>query len=204
MSRPPATPEQREDRRRQIRRAAYELFSEGGHAAVTARSVAERAGVSPGHIYNYFDSLSDLMRSLWSQPAAAFGRQLVAAAEAEPDPLARIHTLLETLATYLDANPDMLRGAYLFVRNATMPAADVQPLEDVTFHRLLRDAVAEGQATGVIREGDPDHLAQLLWSGLHGAVGLPVNVDRFALAPAADITPQMIELLMAWVEAPVG
>ena len=201
MSRPRATPEQREDRRRQIRQAALELFRDGGHAAVTVRSVAERAGVSTGHIYNYYDGLPDLMRSLWSEPAAKFGRHLVDVAGAETDPLRRVRTLLDELATYLTTYPDVLRGAYLFVRSASMPPADVQPLTDVTFHLLLRTAVAEGQDLGTIRAGDPDHVAQLLWSGLHGSLGLPVNVDRFALQPGAEMAPSMIDLLMEWLQA---
>lgn len=199
MSRPRATPEEREDRRREIRRAAFEIFRDGGHEAVTVRSVAERAGVSTGHIYNYFDNLSALMRSLWAEPAAKFGRHLVDVAESEPDPLARIRALLDEMSSYLDANPDMMRGAYLFVRTAAMPPADVQPLEDVTFHQLLRAAVAEGQAEATVRAGDPDQLAQLLWSGLHGALALPVNIDRFALAPATEVAPAMIDLLMEWL-----
>ena len=199
MSRPPVTPEQREDRRRTIRRAAFELFQEGGHAAITARTVAERAGVSPGLIYNYFDGLSDLMRSLWSEPAARFGRQLIALSESEPDPLLRVRLLLDAFADYLLENPDVLRGAYLFVRSVSMPPPDVQPLSDVTFHRLLSAAIAEGQAAGTIRAGEPDHHAQLLWSGLHGALALPTNVDRFALEPAAEVAPPMIDLLMEWL-----
>lgn len=199
VSRPRATPEQRDDRRRLLRRAAYELYREGGHQAVTARSVAERAGVSPGSIYNYFDGLSDLMRSLWMEPAAKFGRHLVAVADEEPDPVARVRALLGEFARYLESNPDVLRGAYLFVRSESMPPPDVQPLDDVTFHRLLHAAIVEGQEAGTIRSGHPDHLAQLLWSGLHGALGLPVNVDRFALEPAAEVAPSMIDLLMEWL-----
>ena len=74
MARPTHTPEQKAAIRQQIRSAASALYAQDG-LKVTARRVAEEAGVSVGTIYSYFGSLSDLMQSLWREPL----RRLVAA-----------------------------------------------------------------------------------------------------------------------------
>ena len=70
MPRPALTEEQRRATRRRIRRAASELYAEAGLSRISARAVAERAGVSVGTLYTHFDNLTDLMRSLWRAPVA--------------------------------------------------------------------------------------------------------------------------------------
>ena len=69
MARPAASPEQRDRQRGRIRRAAAEVYAENGLLGVTARAVAQRAGVSTGTIYSYFDGLQGLMRSIESETA---------------------------------------------------------------------------------------------------------------------------------------
>jgi AcrR family transcriptional regulator len=48
-------------RRSQILDAAAEVFAEKGFARATTKEVAERADISEGTIYNYFDSKDDLL-----------------------------------------------------------------------------------------------------------------------------------------------
>ena len=48
-------------RRSQILDAAAEVFAEGGFARATTKEIADRADVSEGTIYNYFDSKEDLL-----------------------------------------------------------------------------------------------------------------------------------------------
>ena len=69
MARPTLTDEQRRATRQKIRKAASELHAELGIANISARGVAERAGVSVGTLYTHFGNLTTLMQSLWRQPA---------------------------------------------------------------------------------------------------------------------------------------
>ena len=85
MGRPAATDAQRDEQRNRIRRAAAELYQEGGTPALSVRAIARRAGVSTGLLYSYFTDLSELLRSLWLRPVAEFGREVDALAAAEPD-----------------------------------------------------------------------------------------------------------------------
>lgn len=201
MARPAATADQREEQRNRIRHAAAELYREGGVSALSVRAVAKRAGVSTGLLYRYFADMSELMRSLWIGPVVEFGHEVEAIAAAEPDPLARIEALLTAYARWVGANPDVHRGVLLFVRpDSTGLPAPVDP-DTLALHRALRTAVADGQATDRIRAGDPTELAQVLWAGMHGALALPVNFDRYAIAPPSDLAPAMIATLLASLEA---
>lgn len=200
MARPVASPEERERQRRRIRRAAAEIYGEDGLLGVTVRAIAKRAGVSTGTIYVYYASLAELMRSLWGEPVARANRELEAIARSHRDPVRRVEALLEAYADFAFANPEVYRGALMFVRPESLPAPEVEPLSRLTFHHLLRTALHEGQASDLICPGDVDDLAQLLWSGVHGTLALPISVDTYALERAEKLVPLMIRNLMEWIE----
>ena len=197
MARPKASPEQREQQRERLRRAAAEVYQEHGLAGITARAVCLRAGVSTGTLYSYFASLEELMQSLWIEPVARLNQQVELALADVADPLEQIRFLLEAYAGFAADSPDVFRGAVLFVRPSSIPAPDPQPPDELPFHRLLRSAVVDGQAAGLIRSGDPTVIAQTLWAGIHGAVGLPVNIDRYAIEPQHVLATAMIDTLFA-------
>jgi len=201
MPRPAATPAQRNLQRARIRRAAAEVHAEKGLLGVSVRAIAVRAGVSTGTIYSYFENLQDLMRSLWAEPVTEANQALETAAREHPKPVERIRALLETYAAFARANPEVYRGALLLVRPESLPKPEVQPLDRLPFHRLLREALCEGQRDGEIRPGDVDEMSQVLWSGLHGAIALPVNLDGYAILSSDALAPAMIDALMRSIEA---
>ena len=201
MARPTATPEQRDRQRALIRRAAAEVYAESGIRGVSVRAIAKRAGVSTGTLYSYFANLQELMRSLWREPVEKVNRHLEEVARRRRAPLRRVRALLEAYADFARAHPDVYRGAFLFVRPDSVPRSEAQPLGEVVFYRLLRDALREGQERGEVRTGDPGEMAQLLWAGVHGAVALPINVEAYRVASAERLVPAMIRTLLRSIEA---
>lgn len=196
MARPPATETQRRQARNSIRRAAAELATEGGATSVTVRKVATRAGVSVGTVYTHFDNLSTLMRSLWTPVIDEADRKLTVVAETHPDPLDRIRAMLHEYATLAGSNEALHRNTLLFVRPADAPAPDTSPAHDLALHRLLTEAILDGQANDMVIDGDPIQLAELMWAGVHGALALPVNADIYELQPARQQVALMIDLLL--------
>ncbi len=196
MPRTAATPEQRERARNRIRKAAAQVVREEGPGAVTVRAIAMRAGVSTGTVYSYFENLADLMRSLWEDPTAEADAHMEAVARAHANPVRRIRALLRAYAEFAHRNEELYRGAFLFVRPTGAPAPVMQPLEEVAFYRLLRTALREGQLAGEVRRGSVDALAQTLWGGVHGALALPHNLDRFDFVPAERLSDEMIRMLV--------
>ncbi len=196
MARPVATEEERADQRRQLRLAASELHREDGPSAVSVRAVAKRAGVSTGLLYSYFANLSDLMRSLWMGPITELGRSLSAVERSEADPILRIRRLLETYVDFTVAHDETHRGLLLWVRPPDSTTDRNDDPDDLMLFASLRRAVDAGQSVGDIRDGDPRVLAQLLWSGVHGALALPINIDTYHLADGPAMATEMIDTLI--------
>lgn len=60
-------PQRAARRRAEILEAARRLFAEHGVAAVTTNRIAAEAGVSPGNLYYWFPSKTELIRSLFAE-----------------------------------------------------------------------------------------------------------------------------------------
>ncbi len=54
----------RESRKKEIMDTALELFSTEGFYSTSISKIAERAGISKGLLYNYFDSKEDLIKTI--------------------------------------------------------------------------------------------------------------------------------------------
>lgn len=136
------------------------------------------------------------MQSLWMQPLESINRRLAELAGSIPDPVARLRALLGAYVEVARSRPELYRGAFLFVRPAAEPAPPKDPPQDAPFPALLAGAILEGQAQGSIRAGDPERLAQIAWSGLHGALALPINFDRIRLAEGPSVADEMADLML--------
>ena len=200
MARPALTEEQRKETRRKIRQAASELFSRNGVSNVSVRAVAEKAGVSTGTIYSYFDNLTELLQSLWKEPLVRLLDELEEIVEKTPDPKRRLRRLLEAYARFATGNHSVYRGAFLYIRPESHDKPVPRDLSQDRLFSMLRDAVADGQKSGDFRKGNPGRIAQTLWAGLHGAVALPTNIDRLAIDPPDRLLRHMIDMQMEWIE----
>ncbi len=200
MPRPVITPEQRRETRERIRSAASSLVRQGNLESITIRAVAKQAGVSVGTIYKYFEDISDLGRSLWQEPVNQLRAQMSDIVNSTDDPAARIHNLLRAYAEFAREKHRVFRGAFLYVRPDSRPIPDQTALEEEPYFQFLTAAITEGQETDAIIDGDPKMLAQLLWAALHGALALPINIERIAFDPPEQIADAMITSIMTMIE----
>lgn len=201
MARPKASPEQRAQVRRSIQQAAAELYRAEGIAAISARAVATKAGVSVGTIYSYFGDLTGLMQSLWTDRIAELEDVFRARAAAHDDPLAQIEALLQAYLEFGIEQAILYKGALMFVRPAAQEPPQQQPLSGFALPVLLREAIVAGQGSGTVIADDPDALTQFLWSGVHGCLALPVNLDRLELRPAKAMADRMVDGLMRAIQS---
>ena len=199
MPRPALTEEQRQETRRRIREAATGLFVERGIGEISARSIAERAGVSVGTLYTHFGNLTELMQSLWKIPVARLLTRMDTIAERHEDPIERLRALLTAYVSFAQEHKAVYRGAFLFVRPESLEKPKRVGVEQNHFHRLFATAIREGQEAGAIRAGDASLLAQFAWSSLHGAIALPMNLDNTAFASAKRLNSQAIDYIMEFL-----
>ena len=200
MPRPALTEEQRQQIRRNIRQAAADLYAENGMANISARQIAQAAGVSVGTLYGYFSNLTELMQSLWKQPVSRLIRDFEAQLAAIEDPYQRLRTFMTSYVEFATGQRQLYRGAFMYVRPESHDKPTPVPLKDDRFFALLHGAVSDAQAQGLIRSGDTQALAQTIWAGLHGAISLPLNLDRLALDPPEVAASRMIDTLLEWLQ----
>lgn len=201
MPRPALTPEQRQKTRRLIQQAAADLFASNGAKDISVRAIADSAGVSVGTIYAHFTNLTELMQSLWKQPAKRLISDLEAVAQSIEHPQQRLRALLETYAKFADEQHAVYRGAFLYVRPESHKQPEPVALSDDRLFSMLQSTISAGQAQGIFINGDASQLTQTLWSAIHGAIALPINIDRLALDKSSARVQDMIELMLSWLEA---
>lgn len=170
--------------RERIRLQAMALYAQGGLEAVSIRAVAQRAGVSPAGIYSYFGNHRALIEALWLDPVLVALSEMDRVAALTLDPVERIDAVLDVYVALAISQPEIYRGAFLHVRPAGTPQPPGRALGELNFHRLLRDAILEGQAAKRILPGDADLMAQTLWAGVHGALALPIHMETWGLTEA--------------------
>jgi AcrR family transcriptional regulator len=77
MSRP-AKQERSERTRRDLLDAAREVFTRRGFAEASMEEIAERAGVTRGPLYHYFDSKQDLFAAVYEEVEEALAAEIAA------------------------------------------------------------------------------------------------------------------------------
>ncbi len=122
--------------------------------------------------------------------------------QTEHDPIERIRRLLQTYVDFTLANDETHRGLLLFVRAPDSTTDARNDPDNLALFASIRRAVEAGQLAGLIRDGDPRMLAQLLWSGVHGALALPINIDTYDLIDGPSVATEMIATLTRSITTP--
>lgn len=182
-------------------RAAGDIVTENGAAALSMREVARRIGYTVGALYLVFENLDDLIVRLNEQTVI----ELRAALERiRGRPQQPAQTLRLLVAAYLGfALVHTARWRLVFEHR--LPEGQKAP-PTYAGHtaaifalvaQLLRDA-------GVVRDaGAANELATALWSGAHGICTLAVS-GKLQLATQASVQRLLDVLLDRFLELPPG
>jgi len=157
------------ERSRKIVDAAYDLLDEAGLEGLTIRAVLTRTGLSRRAFYERFEGKDDLVLAVFEETirkAVRFFSERVATME---NPLQRLRLIVTFIVlgrgiqgeAYTDRRGAALSREHLRLaesRPADLKAA-LQPLIE-----LIEQQLADGMATGVVRQDDPKRLATLLYN----------------------------------------
>jgi TetR/AcrR family transcriptional regulator len=191
--------------RAQLLDAAEEIFARKGYHETTLREIAELAEFSVGSVYSFFANKDDLFLNVFLRRGDEFMPELRALLGADGAPLERLHRLIDFEVGFFRRHPHFGR-LYLRTSSVTSPVAesDVDRALAENFREamaLQAGLIAEGQAAGQLRGGEPEVLARL-FSGMVSAfqamdpavvgetsgAGLPVE-DLHAMVDAAFRAP---------------
>jgi AcrR family transcriptional regulator len=152
--------------------AAERVLVRDGLAGVTVRAVAVEAGVAPMGVYNRFGSKDGLVAAVL---ARGFEGLAAATTEAQdPDPTVRLLDCGRNYRRFALAHPQHYGAMFGAGTAVSAPTPELADRAAAAFTALV-DQVRNGMDRGVLRPGQPQETAQLIWSAVHGAVSLELR-----------------------------
>ena len=108
----PRRPEQfeeiREKSREKILSAALELFANKGYDATSIDSIAKKAGISKGLIYNYFESKKSMLMAIFND-AMKLGEDMVLGQMSIKDTILRKKAIIELTFDMIEKRPEYMK-----------------------------------------------------------------------------------------------
>lgn len=157
--------QQRELRRNQILSAAASVFSVRGVAVAKISDIATEAGLSYGHVYNFFESKEKILLALVQSSQERYTKLLLEARGVSGTALDKLSWLIEQ---YLQKGSTSTNFWIVLQAQATEvlnPEEKAEINQKAQANRdLLADIIRDGQSEGTIVEGDAVELATLLLS----------------------------------------
>lgn len=177
------------DTRAAVLVAAARILREEGPAALTVRRVAERINASTKVIYTRFGGKDGLLDALYLYAFERLGGVLAECLEV-CEPTARLRRMCDAYRHYAMTEPALYNIMFGDLGRAYEAPASSRRAAWRTFH-ALRDTVA-----AVLPEpcaADADRVTRLLWSAMHGVVGLELRDVLGDAATCGAIFEQAID-----------
>jgi len=161
MNRAPKQPRwqrRAEDRPREIRAAALEVFAEKGFAAAKLDEIARRAGVSKGTLYLYFADKEQLFRAVVRDSIAPNVEAITSALAAVDLPFAQvIPALFARFAENIGKIPVGAVAKMVIGESSNFPELARVWHDEIASKAIgaVTALIAKAQARGEVRPGDP-------------------------------------------------
>jgi len=159
--------------RQRLLEAAIELFARKGYAATSVQEIVAACGVTKPVLYYYFGSKEGLFAEIMNEALRRFEATIVGALDAEGGVRGRITRLLDAVFALILDNLELTRLAHAlyFGPRQDGPVFDLEVFHE-RLQRVVRDLVAEGQASGELQGGEPEAVAMALLGALDIAEGI--------------------------------
>ena len=180
--RPDRRAERGDATRARLVRAARELFSERGYAAVATNDVVRRAGATRGAMYHHFSDKRGLFLAVYEQVEREVVDMTAARMASIEDPW---ELLVGGVRTFFDACTDpALRQVTLVDGPAVLGWREWRAVGARYAFGLVTFGLRNAMDAGVLREADVEQLAHLLFGALGEAAMLIGDADDPAAARA--------------------
>jgi len=160
------------ERSRRIVEAAYELLEEDGLEGLTIRAVLNKTGLSRRAFYERFEGKDDLVLAVFEQTIRLATTHYSAQVRTLADPMERLQLLVFCIVLgreSLDGDDSKLshrRGAAMSREHLRLAESRPDDLQVAVrpLITLIAEQLADGMHEGVVRVGDPQRLATLVYN----------------------------------------
>ncbi len=159
--------------RQRLLEAAIELFARKGYAATSVQEIVAACGVTKPVLYYYFGSKEGLFAEIMQEALRLFEAAIAGALSGEGSVRGRITRLLDAVFALILDNLELTRLAHAlyFGPRQDGPVFDLEVFHE-RLQSIVRDLVAQGQASGELRSGEPEMVAMALLGALDIAEGI--------------------------------
>jgi TetR/AcrR family transcriptional regulator, fatty acid metabolism regulator protein len=176
------------DKRDAILRAAIQTFAARGFFHAQVADVARGAGVAAGTVYLYFRGKDDLLISIFERTmseAIAAGRESVAA---RTNPLDRLREIARLHLERLGRDRNLAVVFQVELRQSTKFMERFSATYLRQYLGIIRDVIADGQATGAFRKHiNPTLAAKMFFGALDEmATNWILSRRKYSLGAQAD------------------
>jgi TetR/AcrR family transcriptional regulator, repressor for uid operon len=173
-------PQKHDERRREILDSAGRCFARDGFRGASISDICEEAGISPGHLYHYFENKEAIVRAMTEVAVAEADMQLELLSP-EADPITTLVSRVES------ARAKQRNSTHLLLFDMLAEAG-----HDPSIAKLLRDSnralrsrlaafLRKGQDGGHVDRGlDPDLAASVLISAVDGAKSMAIRDPKLS------------------------
>jgi TetR/AcrR family fatty acid metabolism transcriptional regulator len=175
--------EQAQETKNRIYNSAIELMERDGFENMTIADISEKAGVSVGAFYHYFDSKNDILAEIFHRADEYFSTQVVTSLSKASIP----EQIIEYFDYYAKFN---IASGVETTQQLFNPKIKFFIMEGRPMLEILKDLIRKGQANGEIR-GDMDALELVMylfimargvvfeWSLYDGEYDLQATMHRY-------------------------
>ena len=159
----------REEQRANILRAAKEVFARRGSSATMAE-IAERAGVSQGLAYRYFESKDEIFAFLLKQTMESSEEYDVIIKKLPGTASERLQQIITRLLELRRERPGYYQLLYQLLSDGKTPKEIRGAItrRGTHFRSELRKLIVEGQRSGTIADDNPDQLLEAVMGAMEG------------------------------------
>ena len=186
-------------RRAQIVEAAIATIAEEGYARASFVRIAKRASISPGLISYHFTAKDELITEVLRTVAQRLDRAMAGSGEVAGYTEA-LHRIVSGYVRHCAAHPLEVRALQEVRAAAASPAVQRLVAEQRRSGiEQLTAFLAEGQAEGEFRAGDPAVFADTLWATMHG---VPSHLQGRSGPESEDYAAELAWLFVHAAAAP--
>lgn len=174
--------------RQKILNAARRMLVQHGYEGTTMRAIAAKIGYTPTAIYHYFKDKDALVAELSAIDYGAFSQALQRTGTTG-DPLDRLAKIGAAYVEFGLTHPMQYQFLFMMRRPGGGAASSMHGSPERDAYGFLRQTCVEAVATGRLHPDftDPDELAQMAWSCVHGLVSLRVAKGDDPSFPWRDV-----------------
>jgi TetR/AcrR family fatty acid metabolism transcriptional regulator len=165
-----AKDDRKDDRRKQILKAAVKVFAEKGYHGCRISDVAEEAGVAYGLVYHYYGNKDGLLASVFDVNWAFFAKAIDEIAASQQSMREKLTLIVELAFQAFEMAPLVVKVLVLeFGRNARLGEALEAPQVARVF-KSIAQIFEDGKKSGELHEGiDPQAMSIIFMGTLETA-----------------------------------